>query len=150
MSEIHSPAIVEHAAGRILLFDSATFVEAYVAANPCRDDVVVASSYAGVLCAKMIVAARSRAVIGLDCNIGKDGAGIAGLWYYEALGIPAAAADVMTAEMCRELQVHGRRPHPHPSPRGRGDITPSPVGRTVARGGLRPCGTARNVMPTIQ
>ena len=78
MSEIHSPAIVEHAAGRILLFDSATFVEAYVAANPCRDDVVVASSYAGVLCAKMIVAARSRAVIGLDCNIGKDGAGIAG------------------------------------------------------------------------
>ena len=51
MSEIHSPAIVEHTAGRILRFDSATFVEAYVAANPCRDDVVVASSYAGVLCA---------------------------------------------------------------------------------------------------
>ena len=78
MSEIHSPAIVEHTAGRILRFDSATFVEAYVAANPCRDDVVVASSYAGVLCAKMIVAARPRAVIGLDCNIGNDGAGIAG------------------------------------------------------------------------
>ena len=70
-----------------------------MAANPCRDDVIVAASYAGVLCAKMIVAAKPRAVIGLDCKIGKDGAGIAGLWYYEALGIAAAAADVMTAEM---------------------------------------------------
>ena len=52
MSEIHSPIIVEHAAGRTLVFDSATYVEAYVAANPCRDDVIVAASYAGVLCAK--------------------------------------------------------------------------------------------------
>jgi hypothetical protein len=29
----------------------------------------------------------------------QDGAGIAGLWYYEALGVPAAAADTRTAEM---------------------------------------------------
>ena len=44
----------------------------------------------------MIARARpvARAAIGLDCAIGKDGAGIAGLWYYEALGVPAAAADV--------------------------------------------------------
>src|SRR5690606_5026250 len=61
--------------------------------------VVVNASYAGVLCARMVMSAKPRAVIGLDCGIGKDGAGIAGLWYFEALEVPAAAVDVMTAEM---------------------------------------------------
>lgn len=81
------------------MFDSATHVEAYVAAHPCAGDVIVASSYAGVLCARMVMAAKPRAAIGLDCGIGKDGAGIAGLWFYEALGVPAAAVDSTTAEM---------------------------------------------------
>ncbi len=99
MSNFNPPQIIERSQGRMLIFDSATYVEDYVAAHPCQDDVVVAASYAGVLCAKMIMSAKPRAVIGLDCKIGKDGAGIAGLWYYEALGIPATAADVMTAEM---------------------------------------------------
>lgn len=99
MGTIHIPISMQHPEGRVLVFDSATHVEAYVAAHPCSADVVVASSYAGVLCARMVMSARPRAVIGLDCGIGKDGAGIAGLWYYEALQVPAAAADVMTAEM---------------------------------------------------
>jgi hypothetical protein len=47
----------------------------------------------------MVMSAKPRAVVGLDCAIGKDGAGIAGLWYYEALGVPAAAVDSFTAEM---------------------------------------------------
>src|SRR5690606_22132490 len=86
--------------GRILVFDSATYVEGYVAGAPgTAGDLVVNASYSGVLCARMVMSAKPRAVIGLDCAIGKDGAGIAGLWYYEALGVPAAAADVMTAEM---------------------------------------------------
>lgn len=100
MASTHAPRIVTRPQGRALVFDSATFVEAYVAEHPhTAGDVVVASSYAGVLCARMVMSARPRAVIGLDCAIGKDGAGIAGLWYYEALQVPAAAADVMTAEM---------------------------------------------------
>lgn len=108
--DLHSPLIHRSPAGRILVFDSATHVEAYVAAHPCAGDVVVASSYAGVLCARMVMSARPRAAIGLDCAIGKDGAGIAGLWFYEALGVPAAAADVMTAEMGngRDLYENGR------------------------------------------
>lgn len=109
MSQLHLPQIVDHAAGRTLVFDSATHVEAYVAAHPCAGDLVVASSYAGVLCARMVMAAKPRAVIGLDCMIGKDGAGIAGLWFYEALNLPAAAADSMTAEMGNgdDLYRHG-------------------------------------------
>lgn len=94
------PSIHELPAGRALVFDSATYVQDYVAHAPAfSGDVVVNASYSGVLCARMVMSARPRAAIGLDCGIGKDGAGIAGLWYYEALGVPAAAADVMTAEM---------------------------------------------------
>jgi hypothetical protein len=94
------PRIVDSPAGRVLVFDSATYVQDHVAHAPhTAGDVVVNASYTGVLCARMVMSARPRAAIGLDCAIGKDGAGIAGLWFYEALGVPAAAADVMTAEM---------------------------------------------------
>ncbi len=100
MASTHSPRIVNNPQGRVLVFDSATYVEGYVASEPSTaGDVVVNASYSGVLCARMVMSAKPRAVIGLDCAIGKDGAGIAGLWYYEALGVPAAAVDVMTAEM---------------------------------------------------
>lgn len=85
--------------GRILTFDSATFVPGHYGDEEAATDVVVAASYAGVLCARMVARSKPRGAIGLDCAIGKDGAGIAGLWFYEALGIPAAAADVLTAEM---------------------------------------------------
>ncbi|KPQ05412.1 MAG: protein of unknown function containing DUF1805 domain [Rhodobacteraceae bacterium HLUCCA12] len=99
MATLHEPDIHATQAGRALVFDSATHVEAYVDARGAEGDVVVAASYAGVLCARMVMSAKPAAAIGLDCGIGKDGAGIAGLWYYEALGVPAAAADSMTAEM---------------------------------------------------
>lgn len=100
MTSSPAPRIVRSPQGRVLIFDSATYVEGYVAQAPeTAGDVVVNASYCGVLCARMVMAARPRAVIGLDCAIGKDGAGIAGLWYYEALGVPSAAVDVMTAEM---------------------------------------------------
>ena len=62
-------------------------------------DVVVPASYIGVLPARMIAVHRPRGVVGHDACVGKDGAGIAGLWYLEALGIPAATADGMTADM---------------------------------------------------
>lgn len=86
--------------GRIVTFDSATFVpDFYAGGDQPKGDVCVTASYAGVLCARMVMRGAPRAVIGLDCGIGKEAAGIAGLFYYEALGVPAAAADVMTAEM---------------------------------------------------
>jgi hypothetical protein len=95
-----APRIVDRTSGRVLVFDSATYVEGYVAGAPgTAGDVVVNASYSGVLCARMVMSAKPKAVIGLDCAIGKDGAGIAGLWFYEALAVPAAAVDVMTAEM---------------------------------------------------
>lgn len=89
----------ETASGRIISFDSATFVPDFYGDASAARDIVVAASYSGVLCARMVSRSKPRGVIGLDCAIGKDGAGISGLPFYEALMIPAAAVDVMTAEM---------------------------------------------------
>ncbi|MDP9995290.1 uncharacterized protein YunC (DUF1805 family) [Variovorax boronicumulans] len=109
MAQVHKPIIESTEHGRILIFDSATHVEAYVEAHPSKADVVVNSSYSGVLCARMVMSAKPKAVVGLDCGIGKDGAGIAGLWYYEAFKVPAAAVDTNTAEMGsgRDLYENG-------------------------------------------
>lgn len=76
--------------GRIVALDSAYHVDER---NTGRD-VVVSASYSGVLPARFVAERRPRAAIGLDCAIGPEGAGIAGLWFYEGLEIPAAAVDV--------------------------------------------------------
>lgn len=75
--------------------DSARYVDSRNTGN----DVVLPASYIGVLPARMCAIYRPKGVIGHDACVGKDGAGIAGLWYLEALGIPAATADGMTVEM---------------------------------------------------
>ena len=87
--------VAERNGRRIVTMDSARYVDARNTAA----DVVVPASYIGVLPARMVAIHRPRGVIGHDACVGKDGAGIAGLWYLEALGIPAATADGMTADM---------------------------------------------------
>ena len=86
---------VETARGRVMIMGSAYYVHE---GNRARD-VVVNASYAGVLPARMIGDHRPRGTIGVDAGVGPEGAGIAGLWYFEALNIPAAAADVMTVKL---------------------------------------------------
>jgi hypothetical protein len=81
--------------GRIMAMDSAY----HVAATNRGHDVVVNASYGGVLPARFIGRHRPRAAVGVDCGIGPAGASIAGLWYLEALDIPAVVADVMTVHL---------------------------------------------------
>ena len=81
--------------GNIYAMDSAYHVSD---ANRHRD-IVVNASYCGVLPARFIGAQRPRGAIGVDCGIGPQGASIAGLWYLEALNIPAATADVSTVHL---------------------------------------------------
>lgn len=59
-------------------------------------DVLVTASYIGVLPARLLREHLPRAVIGFDGGVGPLGANMAGLWYMEALNIPAAAVDVMS------------------------------------------------------
>jgi hypothetical protein len=87
--------MLETPRGRIVAVDSAYDVRPE---NRGRD-VLVNASYCGVLPARFVGEQAPRAAIGVDCAIGLDGAGIAGLWYLEALGIPAATADVATIEL---------------------------------------------------
>lgn len=91
--------------GDVVVMDSARWTDER---NTGRD-VVVAASYVGVLPARMMAVHRPRGIIGHDACVGKDAAGIAGLWYLEALGIPSATADGMTAEMGngQDLLDHG-------------------------------------------
>lgn len=88
--------------GRIVAMDSAYDVEA---ANRGRD-ICVNSSYCGVLPARFIAEVAPRGAIGMDCGIGPEGSAIAGLWYLEALGIPAAVADVMTAHLGNGVHLY--------------------------------------------
>jgi hypothetical protein len=88
--------------GRVMAMDSAYDVHQD---NRGRD-VCVNSSYCGVLPARFIAEAAPRAAIGMDCGIGPEGSAIAGLWYLEALAIPAAVADVMTAHLGDGVHLH--------------------------------------------
>lgn len=81
--------------GRLMAMDSAYDVGAQ---NRGRD-IVINASYCGVLPARFIAEQRPRGAVGVDCGVGPAGASVAGLWYLEALNIPAAAADVMTVRL---------------------------------------------------
>jgi hypothetical protein len=81
--------------GHIVAMDSAYDV---VPANRDRD-VAINASYCGVLPARFIGEVHPRGAIGVDCAVGPAGASIAGLWYLEALNVPAAVADVFSARL---------------------------------------------------
>ena len=81
--------------GRIVTMDSAR----YVGPEHRGRDVVVAASYLGLMPARLIAPHLPRGVIGHDACVGKEAAGIAGLGYLEALGVPAATAAGATAEL---------------------------------------------------
>lgn len=91
----------EDASGRILTMDTAYRV---CAGN--AGDIVINASYSGVLPARFIGQHRPRGSIGVDCAVGPAGASIAGLWYLEALGIAAAAADVATVILGDGMDLH--------------------------------------------
>ncbi|MDO9407719.1 hypothetical protein [Patulibacter sp.] len=92
----------ESARGRVVAVDSAYDTRAE---NRGRD-VVVNASYCGVLPARFVAEHAPRGAIGVDCGIGPDGAGIAGLWFLEALGIPAATADIDTVVLGDGVEMH--------------------------------------------
>ena len=97
----------ELAGNRIVVFDSVTHVARHVAAEGIRPltEIIVNASYTGVYAAQFVRNAQPKGWIGIDCGIGKDGAGIAGLWYFEALGIPAASANIDTVEVGNGLDL---------------------------------------------
>ena len=92
--------------GSIMALDSAADV---LPRNRGRD-VLVTASYIGVLPARLLRDHLPRAAIGFDGGVGPQGANMAGLWYFEALNVPAAAVDVMSIILGDGVDVyhHGR------------------------------------------
>jgi len=88
--------------GCIMALDSAADV---LPRNRTRD-VLVTASYIGVLPARLLRDHLPRAAIGFDGGVGPQGANMAGLWYFEALNIPAAAVDVMTVILGDGVDVY--------------------------------------------
>lgn len=84
--------MVRTARGAVIAVDSAADI---TEANR-GTDVMVTASYIGVLPARLAMDHAPRAVLGFDGGVGPEGAGMAGLWYFEALNVPAAAIDVMS------------------------------------------------------
>lgn len=70
--------------------------------------VMVAGSHAGTIAAYLAVKGGLRAVIFNDAGVGLDEAGIKGLDYLQALGIPGAAVDCMTARIGDGADMHAR------------------------------------------
>ncbi len=95
MTVVEQAVVHEGPRGRVVAVDSAYDTQAR---NRGRD-VVVNASYCGVLPARFVGEHRPRGAIGVDCGVGPEGAGIAGLWYLEALGVPAATADIATVRL---------------------------------------------------
>jgi hypothetical protein len=87
---------------KIVAMDSAYDVDARNTAT----DVCVNASYCGVLPARFIADNAPKAAIGMDCGIGPEGSAIAGLWFLEALDIPAAVADVMSAHLGNGVHLY--------------------------------------------
>jgi len=87
--------VLEAERGRVVAVDSAYDTRPV---NHGRD-VVVNASYCGVLPARFVGRHTPRGAIGADCAVGPEGAGIAGLWYLEALGVAAATADIATVTL---------------------------------------------------
>jgi hypothetical protein len=70
--------------------------------------VMVAGSHAGVMAAYLAAKGGLRAVVFNDAGRGLDDSGIGGLRYLQALGIPAAAVDCMTARIGDGADMHAR------------------------------------------
>jgi uncharacterized protein YunC (DUF1805 family) len=87
--------------GAIMALDSA----ADILAGNAGADVVVTASYLGVLPARLLREHLPRAAIGFDGGVGPEGSAIAGLWYLEALNVPACTADVMSVILGNGVDV---------------------------------------------
>ena len=106
-TELHAQA-----RGRVMAMDSA-----YDVAPQNRDrDIVINASYCGVLPARFIAEQRPRGAIGVDCGVGPAGASVAGLWYLEALNIPAAAGMFRASRYHRPATDAPAGPTPQSTP----------------------------------
>jgi hypothetical protein len=96
--------MLEAVHGNIVAVDSAADILPH---NRGRD-IMVTASYLGVLPARLLADHLPRGAIGFDGGIGPQGSNIAGLWYFEALNVPAATVDVKDVILGDGVDVYHR------------------------------------------
>lgn len=79
---------------RLVIADSVTHLP-----EPARDAVLATGSHGGVYAAALAAAQRPRAAVFNDAGIGLDEAGVAGLDWLDALGLPACAVAASSARI---------------------------------------------------
>jgi uncharacterized protein YunC (DUF1805 family) len=87
-----------------------------ISAEEARGAVVVNASHGGVYAAYLAAKLGAAAAIFNDAGVGRDGAGIGGLDYLEALGIPAATVGHMTARIGDGADMLARGAITHANP----------------------------------
>ncbi|GAB3431205.1 hypothetical protein [Actinophytocola sediminis] len=97
--------VVRHAPpNRAIAMDSITHANDHFGPG----DVLIGASFAGIVAVQFAARYRPKAVIAHDCGIGRDGAGVTGLWFLDGAGIPAAAVDTMTARIADGVDMWDR------------------------------------------
>ena len=81
--------------GRIIVMDSITWTDE----RNNTGDVMIGSSFAGIISVRFPLRVTPKAVICHDAGIGKNNAGINGLLLLEGKGIPGAAVETMSARL---------------------------------------------------
>lgn len=116
--------------GRVRVLDSVTHLDDHVRAG----DVVVVGSFAGALSLAIALEHGVRAVIAHEAGPGKDAAGISGLAFAEAFGVPVAAVATMSARIGDGASVlaDGVIAHVNGPARALG-VTPGMDARSAAR-----------------
>jgi hypothetical protein len=130
----------------ILVADSITRVGA-----EAREAVVVNGSHGGVYAAYVAAKLGVAAAVFNDAGVGRDGAGIAGLDYLAALGIPAAAVGHMTARIGdgNDMLARGVVSHANPLAAALG-CRPGLACRDAAERLAHAAGGAREPPPAIE
>lgn len=96
--------LATHGASRAVAMDSITHAND----EHGPDDVLIGASFMGIVAVQFAARFRPRAVIAHAAGIGRDGAGINGLWFLEGRGIPAAAVGGDTAPIADGVGIWER------------------------------------------
>lgn len=100
VSEPHSIVFEGHGT-RAIAMDSITHASEEFGPG----DILIGSSFGGIVAVQFALRFKPRAIIAHDCGVGLAGSGINGLWFMDALGIPAATVAGSSARIADGMSV---------------------------------------------
>lgn len=150
--DFHGVAVLEETPrGRVLVFDSLSYLtqrpDLMGGLTVSINDVFVGASFAGRQTFAAPLSLGAKGIVAHAAGIGKDEAGIDGLTLADRFGVPAAAAETMSARMSegRSLLEDGRVGHVNRAAAALGLKVGAPVGEAAHALLAAPAGTQRDL-----